>query len=274
MTARGNPRAVNYKNGRKLNEQKEQLKIDPALAPDAETTIHVLLYNDPLWYELPRIDFIADRSPGVEVAVAARISDSITDEESRYSKFYPLIREFYEDEENDESLYYREDYDATRYVDCAGDYIKVEAALTGFEGKKYKLDLADEKFRPAGWEFYRVDPDIVKWMGKKALEAELEPFQAVLVKCNPKTGAVTRVEGDTAKFGPEHDGALAKLLPEVSVRTEEKDGKRFYLDAQGNEYFFLRDLPRKAIRFGRTKSGWFHEYPDRSAWLRKLKESL
>lgn len=98
---------------------------------------------------------------------------------------------------------------------------------------------------------------------------ELKPFQAVLVKCNPKTGAVTRVEEDDAKFGPEHDGAFAKLLPEVSVRTEEKDGKRFYLDTQGNEYFFLGDLPKKAIQFGRIKSGWFDEYPDRPAWLRE-----
>ena len=257
-----------------LEELKEQLKIDPALAPDTETTIHVHLYNDPLWYELPCIDFIADRSPSVEIAVAASISDSITDEEGRYSKFYPLDREFYEDDEDDGDDEDEEDYDATCYVDGIMDSMKVEAALTGFDGKKYKLNLADQEFRPEGWDFYQEDPDIVKWMGKKYFEEKLKPFQAVLVKCNPKTGEVTRVRGDAGKFGPEHDGAFTALLPKASIRTEEKDGKRFYLDTQGNEYFFLGDLPRRAIQFGRIETGWFDKYPDRPAWLREWEHSL
>lgn len=259
-----------------LEELKEQLQVDPALAPEAETTLRIEFFSGSLCWELPCIDMIANRCPNVEIAVAARISDSITDGEGRYSTFYPLDRKFYEDDEEDgeEEDDGEEDYDAANYVDHIEDSMKVEAAVVGFEGNEYKIDLTDQKIRPAKWDFYQQDPDLIEWLEDEDLAEIMEPFQAVLVKCNPKTGAITRVEGDDGKFGPSHDGAFAALLPEVSVRTEEKDGKRFYLDSKGNEYFFLGDLPIEAIQFGRIASGWFDEYPDRPAWLRELEQSL
>ena len=247
-----------------LKELKELMQINPELAPEAEITIHVSLFNDPLWYELPCIDFLANHSPGVEIAVVARISDSITDMAGRCSQFYPLDREFDE---------YDEDYDAVNYVDSIADSMEVEATLTGFAGDEYEINLADETIRPAGWNFYQEDPDILELLGDTDFEKILKPYQEALVKCNPETGDVTCVEGDAAKFGSEHSGAFAEILPEVSIRTEEKDGKRFYLDAEGNEYFFLGDLSLEEIRFGRVQAGWFDAYPDRPAWLREWESS-
>lgn len=245
------------------------------LTPEAEITIHVSLFNDPLWYELPCIDFLTNHSPGVEIAVEARISDSITDMAGRFSQFYPLDREFdeYDEDEEDDEDEYDEDYDAVNYVDSIADSMEVEATLTGFAGDEYEINLADETIRPAGWNFYQEDPDILELLGDTDFEKILKPYQEALVKCNPETGDVTRVEGDAGKFGPEHSGAFAEILPEVSIRTEEKDGKRFYLDAEGNEYFFLGDLSLEEIRFGRVQAGWFDAYPDRPAWLREWESS-
>lgn len=258
-----------------LKELKELLQINPELAPEAEITIHVSLFNNPLWYELPCIDFLANHSPGVEIAVVARISNSITDMAGRCSQFYPLDREFdeYDEDEEDDEDEYDEDYDAMNYVDYIEDSMEVKATLTGFAGDEYEINLADETIRPAGWNFYQEDPDVLEFLGDTDFEEILKPFQAVLVKCNPETGDVTCVEGDAAKFGSEHSGAFAEILPEVSIRTEEKDGKRFYLDAEGNEYFFLGDLSLEEIRFGRTRAGWFDAYPDRPAWLREWESS-
>ena len=146
--------------------------------------------------------------------------------------------------------------------------------MMGVEGNEYKIDLTDKKIRPAGWKFYLQDPNFLTWLADEELAENMKPFRTVLVKCNPKTKKVTRVKGDATQFRPLHDGAFANLLPKVSIRTEEKDGKRFYLDSKGNEYFFLGDLPIEAIQFGRIESGWFDAYPDRPAWLREWEQDL
>lgn len=80
-----------------LEELADGLNGIHAVDGDAASTITVNLGIDCLNAELPCIDFLANHGSGVEIAVIAWLYDSITDTRAKYSIFYPLDRELYED---------------------------------------------------------------------------------------------------------------------------------------------------------------------------------
>lgn len=118
-----------------LEELADGLNGIHAVDGDAASTITVNLGIDCLNAELPCIDFLANHGSGVEIAVIAWLYDSITDTRAKYSVFYPLDRELYEDEEDDEEddeeyfdfdpldyLEYREDHDS--WFDAYPDWLQ------------------------------------------------------------------------------------------------------------------------------------------------------
>lgn len=118
-----------------LEELADGLNGIHAVDGDAASTITVNLGIDCLNAELPCIDFLANHGSGVEIAVIAWLYDSITDTRAKYSVFYPLDRELYEDEEdgeeNDEEYFdfdpldyleYREDHDS--WFDAYPDWLQ------------------------------------------------------------------------------------------------------------------------------------------------------
>ena len=113
-----------------LEELAEGLNGIPAVDGDAVVTVTVEIGVDCLNAELPCIDFLADHGAGVEVAVVAWLSDSITDTQGRFSACYPLDRELYqwdeiedegdEDDEGEEDEEYEEedfDFDVLEYLE-------------------------------------------------------------------------------------------------------------------------------------------------------------
>lgn len=239
-----------------LSTLKSAVTVDPSVEDDAVLTLSAQLFHDPLAIELPCIDYLANLCPEIEIAVAARISNSITDTPGSYSAFYPLGREVYEvkEEEEEEEL----DCDPTNYVFYQPDKMAITLFLTGYHGEPYKdIDLCDEKIRPEGWDFWSADPDTLERMDSEALKEKMEAFQAVLLKGDPKTGEVSRVL-DNQPGGP---------LP-AGVRMEEKEGRCFYLDGEGNDYFPLSEIPIEEFYFGRS-TALFQDRPDYPDWLRE-----
>lgn len=136
--------------------------------------------------------------------------------------------------------------------------IKDDAVLTLSAQLFYEdIDLCDEKIRPEGWDFWLEDPDTPEFMDPEDLKEKMKPFQAVMLKGNPKTGEISRVL-DYQPGGP---------LP-AGVRMEEKERQRFYLDDEGNDYFLLSEIPIEEFYFDRTVK-LFQDRPDYPDWLRE-----
>lgn len=241
----------------KLETLKTDLTVDPSVEDDAVLTLSAQLFNDPLTIELPCIDNLANRCPEIEIAVAACISDSITDTPALYSAFYPLGREVYEAEEEEEEE--EPNCDPMDYVSYQPDQMEITLCLEGYHGDFYEdIDLCDEKIRPEDWDFWATDPDVLDFLESEDLEEAIAPLQAVMLKCTPQSGEVSRVL-DYQPGGP---------LP-AGVRMEEKEGRRFYLDGEGNDYFPLSEIPIEDFHFGKITIELFQDRLDYPDWLRE-----
>lgn len=61
-------------------------------------------------------------------------------------------------------------------------------------------------------------------------------------------------------------GMFKLLLPKADITIKKRDGRRFYFDGKGNEYFFLGSVDRSAIR---TARGYVWAFPLNAVWAIK-----
>lgn len=261
-----------------LNELQKQLSVPSELAPEDEATITVSLFCDVFCYELPCIEFLSNKCPNVEIAVAARIAHSITDIQVPCSTFYPLGRSVYDEAEEGSEEY---TYDAMDYVSPLDPDLWIGVLLTGSDGSEYEFDLTQDGLLPPDCGFDLNDPEtqdviqqLLEFGEPEDLAEFMAPFAPLLVKCSPNSGDVTLVPGDTSAFGDDRAAALATLLPGVSIRVEEQDDACFYLDDQDNEYVFLDDCLAESLHVMKKTDKWFAGFANQPEWLREWASRL
>lgn len=258
-------------------------------------------FTDYVGYNLWCVNAMSKACPAVEVAAVTKVSNSVTDEPQWLAYFSPAGKKGIASGNSPDDMIWK---GKTLMWPQGGDgkqYPFQFCQVEDYEGAVHELDVSGARgnHNPGCtalvlrspkhiWKFVNAHSYFSTWHRdepyppnptdeKNCRELE-ERFQGVYAcadffGCAKEPGAGKRSWEDSEPMKELPDGAdefilgiFKLLLPKADITIKKRDGRRFYFDEKGNEYFFLGSVDRSTIR---TVKGYVWAFPPDAAWAIK-----
>lgn len=252
-------------------------------------------------YNLWCVNAMSKACPAVEVAAVTKVSNSVTDVPQWLAYFSPAGKKGIASGNSPDDMIWKGKALMWPQGGDGKQYPFQFCQVEDYEGAVHELDVSMVRGNYNSgctalvlrspkhiWKFANVRLYFCDWYGdqpyppiqadeKRCRELE-ERFQGVYAcadffGCAKEPGAGKWSWEDSEPMKELPDGAdefilgiFKLLLPKADITIKKRDGRRFYFDGKGNEYFFLGSVDRSTIQ---TAKGYVWAFPPDAVWAIK-----